>query len=78
VFEDLRQSRPRTDHFPDNCICSKLLARYRAAPTQRHWIGAKHILRYLNGTRDLSLFFARNQDPNMIGYIDIGYLSDPQ
>jgi hypothetical protein len=54
-----------------------LLARHRAILTRHHWTGAKHILRYLNVTRDLGLFFVRNQDPNMIGYPSFGYLSDP-
>ena len=29
-----------------------LLARYSAAPTQRHWKGIKHLMRYLKGTMD--------------------------
>jgi hypothetical protein len=40
-------------------------------------MGAKCILRYLNGTKDLGLFFKKNHDPNMIDYTDAGYLSDP-
>jgi hypothetical protein len=40
-------------------------------------MGAKCILRYLNGTKDLGLFFKKNHDPNMIVYTDAGYLSDP-
>jgi hypothetical protein len=40
-------------------------------------MGVKHILRYVNGIRDLGLFFQRNPDTNMIGYIDAGYLSYP-
>ena len=34
-------------------------------------------MRYLNGTRDLGLFYSRNQDPVLLGYTDVGYLSDP-
>jgi hypothetical protein len=34
-----------------------LLARYSAAPIKYHWIGSKQILRYLNGTKELELFF---------------------
>ena len=37
----------------------------------------KTVLRYLNGTRDLELFYSRNQDPILLGYIDTCYLSDP-
>jgi len=62
---------------PDIAFAVNLLARHSAAPTKRHWTRAKHILRYLNGTKDLGLFFQRNQDTTMIGYTDAGYLSDP-
>ena len=34
-----------------------LLARYSSTPTQRHWTGIKHILHYLCGTTDMSLFY---------------------
>jgi hypothetical protein len=54
-----------------------LLARHSAAPTKRHWLGVKTVLRYLNDTRDLGLFYSRNQDPILLGYTDAGYLSDP-
>jgi hypothetical protein len=54
-----------------------LLARHSASPTKRHWVGVKSILRYLNGTRDLGLFYSRNQDLVLLGYADAGYLSDP-
>ena len=36
-----------------------LLAKYSSAPTQRHWNGIKHILRYLQGTTDMSLFYSK-------------------
>ena len=54
-----------------------LLARHSAAPTKRHWVGIKTVFRYLNGTRDLGLFYNRNQDSVLLGYTDVGYLSDP-
>jgi hypothetical protein len=54
-----------------------LLARHSAAPTRRHWTGGKQILRYLNGTKDLRLFFQKTNDPTLIGYADAGYMSDP-
>jgi hypothetical protein len=38
----------------------------------------KNILRYLNDTIDLGLFFQRNQESDLIRYADAGYLSDPQ
>jgi hypothetical protein len=62
---------------PDIAFVVNLLARHSAKPTQRHWTGVKNIFRYLNGTKDLGLFFKKNPDPSMIGYTDAGYLSDP-
>jgi hypothetical protein len=62
---------------PDIAFAVKLLARHSAKPTKRHWVGVKTVLRYLNGTRDLGLFYSRNQDPILLGYTDAGYLSDP-
>ena len=62
---------------PDIAFAVNLLARYSASPTKRHWTGIKNILRYLHGTTDLGLFYGRNQDPSLVGYIDVGYLSDP-
>jgi hypothetical protein len=53
---------------PDTAFALNLLARYSAAPTKRHWSRIKNTFRYLNGTRDLCLFYGRNQDPTLIGY----------
>jgi hypothetical protein len=54
------------------------ITRHSATPAMRHWNGIKNILRYLNGTIDRGLFFQRNQESNLIGYADAGYLSDLQ
>jgi hypothetical protein len=40
---------------PDIAFAINLLYRHSAALTKRHWTGAKHILRYLNVTKDLGL-----------------------
>ena len=48
-----------------NCTCLdiafsvNLLVKYSSAPTQRHWNGIKHILRYLCENTDMSLFYLR-------------------
>ncbi|XP_048496377.1 secreted RxLR effector protein 161-like [Beta vulgaris subsp. vulgaris] len=44
------------------------LARFSSCPTRRHWNGIEHVLCYLQGTKDMSLFFSN---------ADVGYLSDP-
>ena len=53
-----------------------MLARHSAEPTKHNWVGVKTVLRYLNGTRNLRLFYSKNQDPILLGYTDAGYLSD--
>jgi hypothetical protein len=37
----------------------------------------KTILGYLNGTHDLGLWFLKRGDLTMVGYVDVGYMSDP-
>src|SRR6266508_5554230 len=57
---------------PDIAFVVNLLARHSAAPTRRHWAGVKNIFRYLNGTRNLDLFYKYNQDKAIIGYTYTG------
>ncbi|XP_049399929.1 pectinesterase-like [Solanum stenotomum] len=38
---------------PDICFVVSLLAKFSSCPTRRHWKGAKHIFRYLQGTIDM-------------------------
>jgi hypothetical protein len=63
---------------PDIAFVVNCLIRYSAAPTMCHWNNIKNILRYLNGTIDLGLFFRRNQESDLIEYVEAGYLSNPQ
>ena len=63
--------------WPNIAFAVNLLARYSFAPTRRHWNGIKHILRYLCGTTDLGLFYPNRSKPQLVGYADAGYLSDP-
>jgi hypothetical protein len=59
--------------FVVNC-----LTRHNVTPTMRHWNNIKNILRYLVGTIDFGLLFHKNQESKLIGYADVGYLSDPR
>jgi hypothetical protein len=63
---------------PDIAFVVNCLARYSVARTMHHCNAIKNILRYLNDTIDLGLFFRRNQESNLIRYANAGYLSDPQ
>jgi hypothetical protein len=61
----------------DIAFVVNLLARHSFAPTKWQLVGIKNIFRYLNGTKDLGLFYKISNDPSLIGYTDAGYLSDP-
>jgi hypothetical protein len=61
----------------DIAFAVNLLARHSASPTKRHRAGVNNIFRYLQGTKDLGLFYQKNQDMTSTGYTDVGYLSDP-
>jgi hypothetical protein len=50
--------------------------RKKGTSYSNHWNGVKDVLRYLRGTPDLSLFYPKNH-LSLIGYADVGYLSDP-
>ncbi|KAL0741566.1 hypothetical protein Bca4012_083079 [Brassica carinata] len=62
---------------PDISFAVNLLSRFRSYPTQRHWNGIKHILRYLQGMTDLSLLYTNHSKEDLVGFADAGYLSDP-
>jgi hypothetical protein len=62
---------------PDIAFSVNLLARYSSAPTQRHWNGVKHVLRYLHGKTDMGLFYPRGSNSQLVGYANAGFLSDP-
>lgn len=62
---------------PDIVFATNLLARYSSAPTWRYWNAIKHIFCYLQGTIDLKLFYSKDSKHKMIGFADVGYLSDP-
>ena len=63
--------------WADIAFAVNLLARYSSEPTKIHWKGIKDVFRYLQGTKDLGLFYRRNQDLSVVAYADAGYLSDP-
>ncbi|XP_031116482.1 secreted RxLR effector protein 161-like [Ipomoea triloba] len=58
---------------PDIAFSINLLARYSSCPTQRHWNGIKHIVRYLQRAVDLGLFYAKDSKLELVGYADAGY-----
>ena len=61
----------------DICSAVILLARFSSIPTKRHWKDVKHTFKYLQGTIDTRLLYSNASKSELIGYTDVGYLSDP-
>jgi hypothetical protein len=55
---------------PDICFVVNVLSQFRSQPKHTHWIVAKHVLRYLQGTIGYSLRYASNVDLSLQGYVD--------
>ncbi|XP_050896776.1 secreted RxLR effector protein 161-like [Lathyrus oleraceus] len=62
---------------PDISFVVNLLVRYNFSPTLRYLNGVKHILCYLRGTIDISLFLTKVSRYELTDYADASYLSDP-
>ena len=62
---------------PDIAFSVNLLARYGSSLTRRLWNRVRHILRYLRGNSDMSMFYTNKDSADLVGHADAGYLSDP-
>ena len=62
---------------PNIAFSVNLLARYSFSPTKRHWNKVKHVLCYLRGMINMSLFYSNKSNFDLVCYADVGYLSDP-
>ncbi|GAA0186704.1 hypothetical protein LIER_33992 [Lithospermum erythrorhizon] len=47
------------------------------APTQNHWNGALHVVKYLIGTQSHGLYYAANSDFQLQGYCDADWGTFP-
>ena len=61
---------------PDLADAVSAVSRYAANPHWHHWVAVKHILRYLNGTKNLALQLGRMEITNVHGYSDSDYAAD--
>ena len=68
---------------PDIAFAVSQVARFQMAPTTHHWDCAKHIVRYIKGTRDLGLTYSatnasgvKHDKPVLRGYVDASWGED--
>ncbi|UYV78958.1 hypothetical protein LAZ67_17000494 [Cordylochernes scorpioides] len=52
------------------------LAQFASNPRRRHWQAAKHVLRYLHGSINLSLVYRRTDSNDVCAYSDADWASD--
>jgi len=53
------------------CLC----ARYQSDPRESHYNAAKRILKYLQGTKDVGLWYPNNVSLNLTGFSDSDFAS---
>ena len=62
---------------PDIVFYVSLLVKFSSAPTRRYLNGVKNIFYYFRGIINMCLFYFKGSKSEIIGYVDVGYLSDP-
>jgi len=55
---------------PDICFVVYTLSQYMVELTSVHWIGAKHVFRYIVELVDYGLDYVRGDGVRLIGYTD--------
>ena len=58
---------------PDIVFSVGLCATFQSNPKKSHLKAVKRILRYLNGTDDLCLWYPKGSSMNLIGYTDADF-----
>jgi hypothetical protein len=61
---------------PDIAFAVTCLSRYNSNPNEKHLSYAKYILRYLQGTKDLSLLYDGDSNAGLIAYSDLDWAED--
>ena len=60
---------------PDICYAVRIVSRYQSNPGLKHWESVKHILKYLQRTRNYILVYS-GSDLMPVGYTDSNFQSD--
>ena len=59
-----------TNTWSDICFVVNILSQYLVKPQWVHLIASKHVISYLKGTIDFGLYYVRDHDYILYGYID--------
>jgi hypothetical protein len=58
---------------PDTCYAVIAMSQFITKLRQRHWVAAKHILKYLSGTITYGLRYTSNGSLFLHGYVDVDW-----
>ena len=62
---------------PDLAYAISLLSRYMSNPGKPHWDALKYMLRYINGSVDISLCYKKMSETlDLVGYVDSDFAGD--
>ena len=59
-----------TTSRPDICLAVGVCARYQAKPKTSHMLAVKRIIKYMNGTVNLGLYYTKDTTRSLMGYCD--------
>ncbi|KAF7773627.1 hypothetical protein Agabi119p4_5794 [Agaricus bisporus var. burnettii] len=63
---------------PDIAFAVVKLSQHMVTPNKEHYTAGMHLLRYLNGTKNMVLEFDGNSNQGVIAYSDSDWASDPE
>lgn len=61
---------------PDLSAAVNFYSRFQSNATEAQWVGLKRILRYVQATRNLGLYFPNNNNEPLVGYADADWAND--
>jgi len=61
---------------PDLMFGVSLINRFMSNSTKSHWFIAKRILKYLNGTTELGIYYKKGENTKIVAYSDIDFVRD--
>lgn len=61
---------------PDISFAVGAFSRNMQDPSTEHMNAAKHVVRYLSGTREAGMMYRKNAELNLTGYCDAGFAGD--
>ena len=63
---------------PDLAYAVSTISKFNNNYDETHWSAVKRVIKYLKGTRDIKLIFLKQTKPDLEGYSDASWATDPE